>query len=151
MYKKKDPVTRLCTSDVDNIWVRGRNLCDDLMGKMSFGEFVVFHFLGKDARLKIKDKTLEKTMMMFTLKDSKPGEPLLLHEEPIYLEDKIIGRTTSGNYSFCFDKNLSFGYVNSGNTIDTLKDKNLFIEIEKIKYPIEILSKPLNTKDFRRA
>ena len=49
MYKKKDPVTRLCTSDVDNIWVRGRNLCDDLMGKMSFGEFVVFHFLGKDA------------------------------------------------------------------------------------------------------
>ena len=68
----------------------------------------------------------------------------------LYLDDKIIGRTTSGNYSFCFDKNLSFGYVNSGNTIDTLKDKNLFIEVEKIKYPIEILSKPLNTKDFRK-
>ena len=108
------------------------------------------NFIGKDALLKIKDKPLEKTMMMFTLKDSKPGEPLLLHEEPIYLDDKIIGRTTSGNYSFCFDKNLSFGYVNSGNTIDTLKDKNLFIEVEKIKYPIEILSKPLNTKDFRK-
>ena len=108
------------------------------------------NFIGKDALLKIKDKPLEKTMMMFTLKDSKPGEPLLLHEEPIYLDDKIIGRTTSGNYSFCFDKNLSFGYVNSGNTIDTLKDKNLFIEVEKIKYPIEILSKPLNTKDFKK-
>jgi len=26
----------------------------------------------------------------------------------------------------------------------------LFIEVEKIKYPIEILSKPLNTKDFRK-
>ncbi len=109
------------------------------------------NFIGKDALLKIKDKPLEKRMMMFVLKDSKPGEPLLLHEEPIYLEDKIIGRTTSGNYSFFFDKNLSFGYVNSGNTIDTLKDKNLFIEVEKIKYPVEILSKPLNTKDFRRA
>ena len=108
------------------------------------------NFIGKDALLKIKDKPLEKRMMMFVLKDSKPGEPLLLHEEPIYLDDKIIGRTTSGNYSFCFDKNLSFGYVNSGNTIDTLKDKNLFIEVEKIKYPIEILSKPLNTKDFRK-
>ncbi len=108
------------------------------------------NFIGKDALLKIKDKPLTKTMMMFTLKDSKPGQPLLLHEEPIYLDDKIIGRTTSGNYSFCFDKNLSFGYVNSGNTIDTLKDKNLFIEVEKIKYPIEILSKPLNTKDFRK-
>ncbi len=109
-----------------------------------------FNFIGKDALLKIKDKPLEKRMMMFTLKDSKPGQPLLLHEEPIYLDHKIIGRTTSGNYSFCFDKNLSFGYVNSGNTIDTLKDKNLFIEVEKIKYPIEILSKPLNTKDFRK-
>ena len=108
-----------------------------------------FNFIGKDALLKIKDKPLEKTMMMFTLKDSKPGQPLLLHEEPIYLDDKIIGRTTSGNYSFCFDKNLSFGYVNSGNTIETLKDKNLFIEVEKVKYPVEILLKPLNTKDFR--
>ncbi len=108
------------------------------------------NFIGKDALLKIKDKPLDKKMMMFTLKDSKPGEPLLLHEEPIYLDDKIIGRTTSGNYSFCFDKNLSFGYVNSGSTIDTLKNKNLFIEVEKIKYPIEILSKPLNTKDFRK-
>ena len=108
------------------------------------------NFIGKDALLKIKDKPLDKRMMMFALKDSKPGEPLLLHEEPIYLDDKIIGRTTSGNYSFCYDKNLSFGYVNSGNTINTLKDRNLFIEVEKIKYPIEILSKPLNTKDFRK-
>ena len=107
------------------------------------------NFIGKDALLKIKDKALDKRMMMFTLKDSKPGHPLLLHEEPIYLEDKIIGRTTSGNFSFCFDKNLSFGYVNSGNTIDTLKDKNLFIEVEKIKYPAEVLLKPLNIKDYK--
>ncbi len=108
------------------------------------------NFIGKDALLKIKDKPLKKKMMMFTLKDSKPGEPLLLNEEPIYLDDKIIGRTTSGNYSFCFNKNLSFGYVNSGSTIDTLKDKNLFIEVEKVKYPIKIISNPLNTKDFKK-
>ena len=88
-------------------------------------------------------------MMMFALKKSKPGEPLLLHEEPIYLDDKIIGRTTSGNYSFCFDKNLSFGYVNSGNSIETLTDENLYIEVEKVKYPVEILSKPLNSKDYK--
>ena len=42
------------------------------------------NFIGKDALLKIKEKPLEKRMMMFTLKDSEPGEPLLLHEEPIY-------------------------------------------------------------------
>lgn len=48
MYKKSDPVTRLCTSDVDNIWIRGRNLCDDLIGKMSFTDFILFHFFGSE-------------------------------------------------------------------------------------------------------
>ncbi len=109
------------------------------------------NFVGKEALLKIKDKPLNKTMMMFTLKISKPGEPLLLHEEPIYLDDKIIGRTTSGNYSFCFEKNISFGYINSGNSLETLKDENLFIEVEKIKYPVDILLKPLNTKDYKTS
>jgi len=48
MYKKKDPVTRLCTSDVDNIWIRGRNLCDDLIGQMTFTDFIMFHFFGTE-------------------------------------------------------------------------------------------------------
>jgi len=106
-------------------------------------------FIGKKALSQIKDKPLDKRMMMFTLKNNEPGQPLLLHDEPIYLDDKIIGRTTSGNYSFCFNKNLSFGYVNSGNTKETLKDKNIYIEVEKKKYPVDILQKPLNQKNFR--
>jgi len=75
---------------------------------------------------------------------------LLLHDEPIYLDDKIIGRTTSGNYSFCYKKNLSFGYVNYGNSYETLKDKNVFIEVEKKKYPVDILEKTLNQKNYRK-
>lgn len=59
-------------------------------------------FIGKDALLKIKNQKVDRRFAMFTLKDNKPGEPLLLHDEPIYLDDKIIGRTTSGNYSFNF-------------------------------------------------
>ena len=88
---------------------------------------------------------------MMVLKDNKPGQPLLLHEEPIYLDDKIIGRTTSGNYSFNFEKNISFGYVNSGNTIENLLDKNLSIEIEKKKYPVSLIQKPLNQKNIKNA
>ena len=86
---------------------------------------------------------------MFTLLNNKPGEPLLLHEEPIYLEDKIIGKTTSGNYSFNFNKNLSFGYINTDLTNDYLMTKNLYIEIEKKKYPAEILLKPLKQINFK--
>ena len=86
---------------------------------------------------------------MLTLRDSKPGEPLLLHEEPIYVDDKIIGKTTSGNYSFNYDKNLSFGYINSDFSNDQLIDKNLYIEIEKKKHPAELLTNPLKPHKFK--
>lgn len=48
MYKKSNPVTQLCTSDVDNIWIRGRNLCDELIGHMSFTDYIMFHFFGAE-------------------------------------------------------------------------------------------------------
>ena len=107
------------------------------------------NFVGKEALLKIKDKNPTKSLAMMVLKDNIPGEPLLLHEEPIYLDDKIIGRTTSGNYSFNFKKNISFGYVNSGNSIGDLINKNLSIEVEKKKYPVTIIKKPLNQTNLK--
>ena len=88
---------------------------------------------------------------MFSLKDSKPGQPLLLHDEPIYLEDKIIGRTTSGNYSFNYKKNMSFGYINSDNSIKDIENKKLFIEVEKQKYSVKLELKPLKDKNVKLA
>ena len=86
---------------------------------------------------------------LFALKESIPGEPLLLHDEPIYLESKIIGRSTSGNYSFNFRKNLTFGYINNDISNDELHKKDLFIEIEKEKYPMEAINKPLKQTNFK--
>ena len=87
--------------------------------------------------------------MMFTLRDSKPGSPLLLHEEPIYLDNKIIGKTTSGNYSFNYNKNLTFGYIKTNLSDEDLLEKKLFVEVEKKKYPILIQSGPLKRTDFK--
>ena len=106
-------------------------------------------FIGKEALLKIKEKEIDKRLLMFTLENSKPGEPLMLHDEPIYLENKIIGRTTSGNFSFNFNKNLSYGYINSGNTKESLKNSKIFIEVEKKKYPAKVLENPLNNSNFK--
>ena len=86
---------------------------------------------------------------MLTLKDNKPGSPLLLHDEPIYLKDKIIGRTTSGNYSFNFRKNLAFGYINNDYTDNELFGNDFYIEVEKKKYKAQILLKPLKTNNFK--
>tara|TARA_B000000437_G_scaffold124126_1_gene90216 strand:- start:182 stop:616 length:435 start_codon:yes stop_codon:yes gene_type:complete len=106
-------------------------------------------FIGKKALEKIKKEKIKSRFAMFTLKESKPGEPLLLHDEPIYLDDKIIGRSTSGNYSFNFKKNLTFGYINSDLSNEELKNKNLFIEVEKKKYPISIQVGALKRTNFK--
>ena len=87
---------------------------------------------------------------MFVLKNNEPGKPLILHDEPIYLEDKIIGRTTSGNYSFNYKKNLAFGYIENKFSEDELINKNLYIEIEKIKYSADLLLKPLKDLNFKK-
>jgi 4-methylaminobutanoate oxidase (formaldehyde-forming) len=107
------------------------------------------NFIGKDSLLKIKKNKIDKKLVMLSLKDSKPGEPLLLHDEPIYLKDKIIGVTTSGNFSFNFNKNLSFGYINSDLSDKQLNAVGLYIEIEKKKYQAELHSRPLKQSNFK--
>ena len=86
---------------------------------------------------------------MLSLIDNKPGKPLLLHEEPIYLNNKIIGRTTSGNYSFNYKKNLSFGYVESEHTNEEMGKMDLYIEVAKQKYPAVVELTPLKSKHAR--
>ncbi len=108
------------------------------------------NFIGKKKLLEIREKKLEKKFVMLILKDSKPGNPLLLHEEPIYIGNEIVGKTTSGNYSFNFNKNLSFGYVKSELTNEELAKLDLYIEVEKTKYPAELLFQPLKQSNFKK-
>ena len=74
---------------------------------------------------------------------------MLLHDEPIYLGDKIIGRTTSGNYSFNYKKNLSFGYVSSTHSNEQLSKMDLYIEVAKQKYPVMVEITSLKDKQAR--
>jgi len=107
------------------------------------------NFIGKEALIKIKNKKLDKRFVMLSLKNNKPGHPLLLHEEPIYLNNEIIGRTTSGNYSFNYKKNLSFGYVNSKYSNEELMKMNLYIEVAKKKHQVVVEATPLKDKQAR--
>tara|TARA_Y100000389_G_C17360004_1_gene463230 strand:- start:225 stop:1094 length:870 start_codon:yes stop_codon:yes gene_type:complete len=108
-----------------------------------------FDFIGKKKLLEIKNQKLDRRIIMLLLKDNDPGNPLLLHEEPIYLNNTIIGKTTSGNYSFNYNKNISFGYIESDLKDEDLHEKNLYIEIEKLKYPAELLLKPLKQNNYK--
>ena len=80
---------------------------------------------------------------MFVLKDTTPGNPLLLHDEPIYLGGKIVGETTSGNYSFIYNKNLAYGYINDSVSLE--EENQIFeIEVAKKKYKAFILKHSLH-------
>ena len=50
---------------------------------------------------------------------------------------------------FNFNKNLAFGYINSELSKEDLAKENLFIEVQKKKYPASIILKPLNSKNIR--
>jgi 4-methylaminobutanoate oxidase (formaldehyde-forming) len=80
---------------------------------------------------------------MFVLNDTTPGNPLLLHDEPIYYEGKIVGETTSGNYSFTYNKNLAYGYIDAKLEFD-LSNSIFEIEVAKKKYKASVLKKALH-------
>ncbi len=98
-------------------------------------------FIGKKAIEKISKRPLKKKLELFSIKkrNLKPGNPLMLHDEPIYLKNNIVGSTTSANFSFCYNKNICLAYVNS----ETTKEK-LSIEVEGKKYRLEHEEKPLH-------
>ena len=127
-------------SPEENQYIAGLNFAISYKKKIEF--------IGKQSLLKIKDKKQDRRFIMLSLKNTNPGQPLLLNEEPIYHQDKIIGRTTSGNYSFNYQKNLSFGYINSEFSDEELMNEELFIEVSKEKYAAVIEPKPLKNKEY---
>ena len=98
------------------------------------------NFIGRDAVESIIKKPLIKKLDLFSLKDTfNPGEPLLLYDEPIYSKNKLVGSTTSSNYSFYYKKNICLAYVQN----DVVKEE-LFVEVEGKKYSLKYEKQPLH-------
>ncbi len=99
-------------------------------------------FIGKKYLISNKN-LIKKTLIMCTINNSEPGNPLSLHDEPIFIENKIVGETTSGSYSFYYNKNLVFGYILNNIDLEKSRD-NLEIEIAKKRYKLNLLNEPLH-------
>ena len=107
------------------------------------------NFIGREALEKIKDQPLTNRLELFSLKNRfKPGKPLLLHDEPIFKKNKIVGYTTSSNFSFYYKKNICLAYIKS----EIEDNDELFIEIEGTRHPLHLEKKPLHdpTSKFLR-
>ena len=83
---------------------------DDTPLEAGLGFAVAFEkdFVGREALLRQREGTLPRRLVMFTLNDP---EPLLLGDEPIWRDDVLVGRITSGAYGHTLGRSIGMGYV----------------------------------------
>ena len=65
-------------------------------------------FIGREAVDALRDRPRSKRLVSIRLEDP---EPLLYHDEPIRLEGRIVGRTTSGRYGHSVGAAVALGWV----------------------------------------
>jgi len=83
---------------------------DDTPLEAGLGFAVAFKkdFVGREALLRQRDGALARRLVMFTLNDP---DPLLLGDEPIWRDDVLVGRITSGAYGHTLGRSIGMGYV----------------------------------------
>ena len=88
--------------------------CDDspLQTGLDFSLRFDKEFIGKQALLEQKEKGLQRHLMQFSVVSDTP--PLLLHDEPIYSNNRIVGSTTSGGIGFRTGLSLCHAYIDAG-------------------------------------
>jgi heterotetrameric sarcosine oxidase gamma subunit len=92
-------------------------------------------FIGKNALLVQRERgTPTRRLVQFQLEDP---QKLLYHEEPIWLNGKIVGSVTSGMYGHRLEGSLGMGYVThpEGVTREWLESSKFEIEVAWEKVP----------------
>lgn len=91
-------------------------------------------FRGRDALLANRELPRTKRLIQFRLEDP---DRLLYHDEPIYRDDELVGRTSSGMWSYVEDRCLAMGYLNhtDGVTKDWLDAGVFEIEVATERIP----------------
>jgi 4-methylaminobutanoate oxidase (formaldehyde-forming) len=71
-------------------------------------------FRGRDALLANRELPRTKRLIQFRLEDE---DRLLYHDEPIYRDGILVGRTSSGMWSYVEDRCLAMGYINNADGV----------------------------------
>lgn len=105
----KDAITTICSYDADNIFLRGKNLVDDVIGHYDFGSAFLLQALGKEPTEKQR-RALDialVTIMEHGLVPSAVGARLTLHGAPESLQGAVaagllgVGDRYAGTASLC--------------------------------------------------
>ncbi|PWR00698.1 GcvT family protein [Leucothrix pacifica] len=92
-------------------------------------------FIGKEALLKQQAEGVKKRLVQFLFEDP---EPLCYHEEPIWRDGELVGRTTAGMFGHTLGATLAMGYVENedGVTADWINAGSYEIEVAQKRYKV---------------
>jgi 4-methylaminobutanoate oxidase (formaldehyde-forming) len=116
---------------------------EDTPIEAGLGFAVAWHkdFVGRAALEKQRNLRPGKRLVQFVLDDP---EPLLVYDEPVWRDGKIVGRLTSGNYGHHIGRATGLGYVKNEAGVDAA-------HIEKQGFEIEVLGKRYAARASFRA
>jgi glycine cleavage system aminomethyltransferase T/glycine/D-amino acid oxidase-like deaminating enzyme len=102
-------------------------------------------FIGKKALDALKTplaKSLTKRLVNIAIRDDDP--PLLIHDEPIFSDNKLVGITTSGMWGHRINRSLGIAILEdpSGVTKTNIEKHHYEIEVASKRYPIDIQIAP---------
>ena len=98
-------------------------------------------FIGHDALLTRREAGIERRLLQFEVAGA---HPLLLHDEPVYRNGKLVGHTTSGGRGFRTGLSLCFAYVpcEPGTPRRELLGGDYEIGIAGERLPLRALARP---------
>lgn len=99
-------------------------------------------FIGREALLRERESLPKRRLVMFALEDS---ERLLYHDEPIWRDGQLVGRTTSGMFGHTLGRAVAMGYVahEQGVTREFIESGVYEIEIACERVPTQASLRPL--------
>jgi glycine cleavage system aminomethyltransferase T/glycine/D-amino acid oxidase-like deaminating enzyme len=91
-------------------------------------------FIGREALMAQRDLPRTRRLIQFRLEDP---DRLLYHDEPVYRDGELVGRTSSGMWSYVEERCLAMGYLShpEGVTRDWLDAGTFEIEVAKRRIP----------------
>ncbi|MDP6564397.1 MAG: FAD-dependent oxidoreductase [Alphaproteobacteria bacterium] len=106
-------------------------------------------FIGRDALLRQREEGLTRRLVTFTVDE---GEPLLLHEEPVFRDGELVGGTTSGAMAHTLGRPICMAYVaNAGGvSADYIRAGGYQIDVAGERFPATAhLAPPYDPKGER--
>ena len=100
---------------------------------VAFGKAGVF--IGRDALLRQREAGLKRRLATFALDDP---QRMLYHNEPIWRDGRLVGRTTSGMFGHTIGSSVAFGYVEDGDRLvdqEFLRSGSFEIEVAGERIP----------------